>query len=98
MSPMVKAEILRCWRELIHEGGCFYVATSEGGRVLPIFPNDSVESSGRTLTYAGTDYAPGQELALGGGVSPRKSDVVKVATIPSGCADDVELWVVSQTG
>lgn len=83
---------------LTREDDCFYVDTREGDRFLPVFPTDSVETSGSTLAYAGTDYEPGQRIALGGGESSRTADVAGAANIPSGCAQDVALWVVSQTG
>jgi len=83
---------------LTHEDDCFYVDTTDGERFVPIFPTGSVETSGSTLTYAGADYAPGQGIALGGGESPRTADVAREANMPTGCAQDVALWVVSQTG
>lgn len=82
---------------LTHEDDCFYVDTPEGERFLPVFPSDSVETHGSTLTYAGTGFEPGQGIALGGGETPRTADIAEAADIPSGCAEDVALWVVSQT-
>jgi hypothetical protein len=83
---------------LTHEGDCFYVDTTEGERFLPIFPSDSVETSGSTLTYADTAFEPGEGIALGGGETPRTADIAEAANVPSGCDQDVALWVVSQTG
>ena len=83
---------------LTHEEDCFYVDTTEGERFLPVFPSDSVETSGRTLTYAGTGFEAGAGIALGGGETPRTADIAEAAEIPSGCARDVALWVVNQKG
>lgn len=83
---------------LTREDDCFYVDSREGDRFLPVFPTDSVATFGGTLTYAGTDYEPGQRIALSGGGSPRTADIARAAHIPPECVRDVALWVVSQTG
>lgn len=82
---------------LVHQNGCFYVKAREGGQYLPVFPHDSVGSSGSTLTYGGDDYESGATLSLGGGEAPSTADWMAELEIPDSCVDS-RLWVVSPGG
>lgn len=68
------------------ENGCVYVVSPDGHRTLPVFPADRVGWDARTetLTYGGSDYAMGDEIAAGGGwVAPGAS-----ASLPEQCEPD----------
>jgi hypothetical protein len=81
---------------VVLEGGCFYVEVPRGDRLLPLFPDDTVEINGDTLSYHELEYTAGDELSLGGGRLPPGSEVARQASIPDGCDTDLDLWVVSQ--
>jgi hypothetical protein len=76
---------------LLRAGGCTYVETSGGERVLPVFPDDAVWSDD-VLQVDGAGYRLGEQVSLTGGVASGDfGDYV-----PSGCVEGVERWVVGR--
>jgi len=69
--------------------GCVYVVSEwDGGeaRTLPVFPRSLVtwDATEQTLTYAGTTYAMGDEIAAAGGWHPPSDG----DEIPAACEPD----------
>ncbi|WP_156156119.1 hypothetical protein [Demequina maris] len=72
----------------LHDG-CVYVVgggDAAGMTTVPVFPRalTSWDAEAQVLTYAGRDYAMGDEVSAGGGWGPPNEDM----TIPEGCEPD----------
>lgn len=78
------------------DDGCLYVE-ADGGRVLPVFPVDEVETADNTLTYGQDEYSDGDQIDLGGGTLSRTSEVLAAAAMPDGCTSEDRYWLVAQT-
>ena len=81
--------LLEGW--LLRADGCTYVEDADGGRVLPVFPDDAVWSDD-VLQVGGVGYRLGEEVSLTGGLA--SGDFGDY--LPSGGDDAVERWAVGQ--
>ncbi|MBG6181567.1 hypothetical protein [Arthrobacter sp. CAN_A1] len=82
---------------LVLEDGCLYIEASDSSRVLAYFPDTAVSWSDDVLSFFGTDYALGQEIAVGGGESVVPGPVENQTSFfaPETCESDSQ-WIVSQ--
>ncbi|GAA1134398.1 hypothetical protein [Arthrobacter flavus] len=82
---------------LILEGDCVYIRAAETLRYVAYFPNTDASWSDGVLSFFGTTYELGQEIAVGGGdlsgVIP--VDGTEGYYTPESCVADNQ-WVVSQ--
>lgn len=82
---------------LVLEDGCLYIEISDSSRVLAYFPDTAVSWSDSVLSLFGSDYALGQEIAVGGGESVVPGPVENQTSFfaPETCQSDSQ-WIVSQ--
>ncbi|MBG6191826.1 hypothetical protein IWX64_002793 [Arthrobacter sp. CAN_A212] len=82
---------------LVLDDGCLYIEAPGSPRVLPYFPNTDTSFADGMLSFFGTDYALGQEIALGGGGSSGSIPVdgTDGYYTPESCESDSQ-WIVSQ--
>lgn len=76
------------------DDGCFLVETASRERFLVAFPRDEVAWRDGGLRYAGTTYAAGDRIALGGGTGAERP-------VPSACRgahESLPWWTVAQSG
>lgn len=82
---------------LLADGGCLYVQTTEGQKILPICVRGRVGWDGTTLRTADSHLSAGEPIALGGGNSRVEDDWLQRADVhvPTGCSTSVQAFAVT---
>lgn len=74
------------------EGTCLVIVAEGGQTSLPVFPVEDATWDGSTLTYAGDEYAPGDEMKLSGG-NLEEAYFGPMTYIPADCTRDATFFV-----
>lgn len=80
---------------LASDSECFYLDEADGVRHVLVLTRPTVRADGRSVTYRGHTFLPGDHMEVFGGTTPQATTRGPMVSVDlSGCDPDAEPWIV----